>query len=231
MTKDELKFALEALEGTIAIKMGNIDVRGLAISAVKQALAQPAPVQSAERGGAEYRCCPHTSDCAVHNMPAYPTGPCDCAYSNTFNLPSSSEVHEVCLKLATRELEKLTNENFGRTPNDTWTNKIVDVYDFFDSNPRAKKLTEIYTTHTPAAQPEQEPALVTAAQKVMEEFGTSSDGLQELYQALKLYTTPPAAQRTWVNLTPQDLNEVFKNASTGEGAVHLALAKFKEINT
>ena len=97
----------------------------------------------------EYRCCPHDSDCAVHNMPAYPAGPCDCSYSNTFNLPSSSLVHEVCLKLAKRELEKLTNENFGRTPNDTWTNKIVDVYDFFDNNLRAKKLTEIYTTHPP----------------------------------------------------------------------------------
>ena len=103
--------------------------------------AQPAPVQEPE-----YRCCPHDSDCAVHNMPAYPARPCDCSYSNTFNLPSSSLVHEVCLKLADRELEKLTNENFGRTPNDTWTNKIVDVYYFFDSNPKAKKLTEIYTT-------------------------------------------------------------------------------------
>lgn len=42
-------------------------------------------------------------------------------------------------------------------------------------------------------QPQQElVALVTAAQKVMDEFGTSSDGLQELYQALKLYTSPPA---------------------------------------
>jgi len=45
------------------------------------------------------------------------------------------------------------------------------------------------------------------------------------------YTTAPAAQRTWVDLTPQDLNEVFKNANTGEGAVHLALEKFKEKNT
>jgi hypothetical protein len=46
-----------------------------------------------------------------------------------------------------------------------------------------------------------------------------------------LYTTPPAAQRQWVDLTPQDLNEIFKNTNTGEGAVHLALAKFKEKNT
>lgn len=26
----------------------------------------------------EDECCGHTSDCAVHNMPAYPAGPCNC---------------------------------------------------------------------------------------------------------------------------------------------------------
>lgn len=46
-----------------------------------------------------------------------------------------------------------------------------------------------------------------------------------------LSTTPPAAQRQWVDLTPQDLNKIFKVAITGEGAVHFALAKFKELNT
>ena len=35
-------------------------------------------------GQAARQCCqcnecrPHTSDCAVHNEPAYPNGPCDC---------------------------------------------------------------------------------------------------------------------------------------------------------
>jgi hypothetical protein len=126
-------------------------------AAIEQALeallakAQPAPVQSAERGEPEYHCCPHTSDCAVHNMPAYPAGPCDCGYSSTFNLPPSPVIYEVCSKLVERELDRLTNENFGRTPNDTWSNKVVNVYHFFDSNPKAKKLTEIYTT--PPAQP------------------------------------------------------------------------------
>jgi len=51
-------------------------------------------------------------------------------------------------------------------------------------------LLELLTTPPAAAQP----ALVVAAQKVMEEFGTASDSLQELYQTLKLYTTQPAAQ-------------------------------------
>jgi hypothetical protein len=102
----------------------------------------------------EYRCCPHDSDCAVHNMPAYPAGPCDCTYKNTFNTPPSTKIHEVCLALAKREIDKLTHENFGRTPNDAWANKVIDVYDFFDSNPKAKKLTVIYTA-PPAAQPAQ----------------------------------------------------------------------------
>jgi hypothetical protein len=38
-------------------------------------------------------------------------------------------------------------------------------------------------------------------------------------------------QRQWVDLTPQELTKVFANSITGEGAVHLALAKFKELNT
>ena len=41
----------------------------------------------------------------------------------------------------------------------------------------------------------------------------------------------PPAQRTWVDLTPQNLNEIFKVANTGEGAVHLALKLIKEKNT
>lgn len=28
------------------------------------------------------RCCYHDSDCAVHNMPAYPAGPCDCGLAS-----------------------------------------------------------------------------------------------------------------------------------------------------
>jgi hypothetical protein len=102
----------------------------------------------------EYRCCPHDSDCAVHNEPAYPAEPCDCTYRNTHNLPKSVVVHEVCLALTSQALDKLEHENFGRMPNDSWTNKVLDVYHFFDSNPKAKKLTVIYTSPQPPAQRE-----------------------------------------------------------------------------
>ena len=37
-------------------------------------------------------------------------------------------------------------------------------------------------------------------------------------------------QRTWVDLTPQALNEIFKVSNTGESAVLLALKKIKEKN-
>jgi hypothetical protein len=117
---------------------------------IKEALAQP---ENEPEQNHEHRCCPHDSDCAVHNMPAYPAGPCDCTYKNTHNLPPSDVVHEICLALTKRVLDKIEHENFGRMPNDSWTNKVLDVYHFFDSNPKAKKLTVIYTT-TPQPQSE-----------------------------------------------------------------------------
>ena len=44
---------------------------GIAARAIELA---PAPVGE--------RCCYHDSDCAVHNMPAYPAGPCDCSLAS-----------------------------------------------------------------------------------------------------------------------------------------------------
>ena len=54
-----------------------------------------------------------------------------------------------------------------------------------------------------------EPELVTAAQKVIEELGTSTDGLQELYQSLKLYTTPQPKREP---MTRDDLWKLWCNA-------------------
>jgi hypothetical protein len=140
---EAMKLALEALEqwNTPLYK------RGIAITALRETLAeQPRGEATLAQQEHEYRCCPHDSDCAVHNEPAYPAGSCDCTYRNTHNLPKSAVVHEVCLALTSQALDKLEHENFGRMPNDSWTNKVLDVYHFFDSNPKAKKLTVIYTT-------------------------------------------------------------------------------------
>jgi len=50
-------------------------------------------------------------------------------------------------------------------------------------------------------------------------------------QAWEQYDGKKSAQRPWVDLTPQDLNEIFAVASTGEHAVNLAADKLKEKNT
>jgi hypothetical protein len=71
------------------------------------------------------------------------------------------------------------------------------------------------------------------AQEPVGKFAKFTDGIwREVTDGspgVSLYTAPP--QRTWVGLTPQDLNEIFAVAMTGEGAVNLALEKIKEKNT
>ena len=49
-----------------------------------------------------------------------------------------------------------------------------------------------------------------------------------LIDAVNNATTPPKC--TWVDLTPQDLNDIFKISHTGEGAVYLALKIIREKN-
>ena len=84
MTKEALKMAMEALEGVLddAPKVLDASISGGlyeviqcrdAITAIKEALAQPEGCQCPE-----CQIKPHTSDCAVHNEPAYPKGRCDC---------------------------------------------------------------------------------------------------------------------------------------------------------
>jgi hypothetical protein len=77
MTKEALKLALEALD---VVKLQYTQNRHVneAIAAIKEALAQPAHCQcTACKDGVI-----HASDCAVHNGPAYPAGPCDCGAMN-----------------------------------------------------------------------------------------------------------------------------------------------------
>ena len=70
------------------------------------------------------------------------------------------------------------------------------------------------------AQPAQEPVCPACKAEVLYECVACSSN--------KYPPQPP--QRPWVDLTPQDLNEIFAVAMTGEGAVHLALEKIKEKN-
>jgi hypothetical protein len=57
-------------------------------------------------------------------------------------------------------------------------------------------------------------------------FGAVPQHVKDLHGLL-----PLSIKREWVDLTPQDLNEIFAIARTGEHAVRLALDKSKEKNT
>ena len=82
--REALKLALEALELNEKCSQ-SMDIQICAdasqktfhaITAIKEALAQPA-----QQEGCQCPACqvlPHASDCAVHNGPAYPKGKCDC---------------------------------------------------------------------------------------------------------------------------------------------------------
>lgn len=63
----------------------------------------------------------HNSDCAVHNEPVYPNGPCDCGADHL----KGSMIYEMGLKLGSAEyerdkykatLERIANENQPHTP-------------------------------------------------------------------------------------------------------------------
>ena len=64
------------------------------------------------------RCCAHDSDCAVHNMPAYPAGPCNCslnveqvAMKLLPPFPSETDRREAAAMLRSQaaEIERLRN--------------------------------------------------------------------------------------------------------------------------
>ena len=51
-----------------------------------------------------------------------------------------------------------------------------------------------------------------------------------LYECVACSSNNYPPQHTWVDLTPQDLNDIFKISHTGEGAVYLALKIIKDKN-
>jgi len=121
---------------------------------------------------------------------------------------------------------------------ETGRTRITMPGDITDCDARWFKAADLYTT-PPAAQPApvQEPVAWMKegwgpdCGPYIEFYRDDEMGWRDRKEWTPLYTTPPAAQRQWVDLTPQELTKVFANSITGEGAVHLALAKSKELNT
>jgi len=89
---------------------------------------------------------------------------------------------------------------------------------------------EVVRLQAALAQPAQEPVVWMGYERGLKMFTAQqriADAYPEIY-TVPLYPLLP--QRPWVGLTPQDLNEIFAVAMTGEGAVNLALEKIKEKN-
>ena len=93
MTKEALKLALEALTYCEALNHSVQDQKIHAIAAIREALAQPV----------QERCCYHDSDCAVHNMPAYPAGSCDCTQRFEFFSVTGKYERQAFASLASAE--------------------------------------------------------------------------------------------------------------------------------
>jgi len=79
----------------------------------------------------------HWSDCAVHNGPAYPAGPCDCGVAQ----PAQEPVAWQCREHGDIEWLECSKESYG-------------------TNPQRWVYRKLYTA-PPAAQPAQEPEMLT----------------------------------------------------------------------
>jgi hypothetical protein len=94
-----------------------------------------------------------------------------------------------------------------------------------------KKLGGEGDIHTCSPKPEQEPVAVWELQEDGWDTICDGDWLQTLPVGTKLYTTPLAAQRTWVGLTNKDIIEMWPQTSTvGWDDIRLIEAKLKEKN-
>lgn len=73
--------------------VGLVEFKGQIIVACENAVYRlvgeslhPIHFMSSDDVAAQHTIDRHDSDCATHNMPAYPNGPCNCSLSNTTNL-------------------------------------------------------------------------------------------------------------------------------------------------
>jgi hypothetical protein len=150
---------------------------GIAAQAIDQKLA---PEQK--------RCCYHDSDCAMHNMPAYPAGPCDCSLAAQPPLPVQEPIADVRGLLAARL---------------TCWHRLTGV--------ESDELVALFQAQP--VQPVQEPV----AWAIYDKRGGSKslhwpenhspNGDATKFDAVPLYATPP--QRPWVGLTEEEVNTLW----------------------
>ena len=75
-----------------------------------------------------------------------------------------------------------------------------------------------------------------ASMKELQRYSPDGEGGMELdslgaYVKLQDVTTPPAAQRQWVDLTDEQRSAIIRHHSFAENIIRVTAAKLKELNT
>ena len=136
----------------------------------------------------------HLSDCAVHNDPAYPAGPCDCGVLNQ--------------QIAQPAQDKLELVDYEKLAALGW--QAIECP--FCGSSGAQAFPK------PVAQPAQEPKSVTYKEvadtmNALRKGNFSQQAAAKEVGKLKLYTAPP--QRTWVGLTDEEGQRIVNSCQTG----------------
>lgn len=92
----------------------------------------------------------HDSDCSVHNMPAYPAGPCDCRLAATSIQPTSAVVQEACPDNAAIQLLESILLDMGDGQDDPGNSHTMLDDELRD---RARIIVKAYQKPPGAAQP------------------------------------------------------------------------------
>jgi hypothetical protein len=159
----------------------------------------------------------HASDCAVHNGPAYPAGPCDCGPTQPADNPYGYDWS--MLEAAQESLR----EHMAR----------IKELEAQLAQPAQEPVAWMHVLDNTEGIEENEPEIIfTTCEE--NPFGVAGEDYSESYPVISqpLYTTPP--QRTWVGLTDEEIEDLyFDKFSMGElKAFAKAIeAKLKEKNT
>jgi hypothetical protein len=181
----------------------------------------------------------HASDCAVHNGPAYPAGPCDCGVMN------DRQRLEAIVSVINKYLPP-----FGMHIMDAMS-AIISLVDPLPAQPAqdvdywireatAARQAEMAMRRELEAQPAQEPVAWAVVgdgkfgkyeigRETLTDIDSANYWISRGYKLVSIYTTPP--QRPWVGLTEKDFSAINQSCLTKLQAATSAESILKEKNS